>query len=95
MQIINCVPCQCIGIAYVLRSRSRMQMDHQVLDGVQAVAILVKEGGIGVSEGVERDGLFYSGIRHPFLENICGHICCESFENQSISGRTTRRHGFC
>ena len=24
-----------------------MQMDHQVLDGVQAVAILVKEGGIG------------------------------------------------
>ena len=33
-------------------------MDHQVLNGVQAVAILVQEGRIGVSEGVERDGLF-------------------------------------
>ena len=58
MQIVNCFPCQCVGIAYVLRSRSRMQMDHQVLNGVQAVAILVQEGRIGVSEGVERDGLF-------------------------------------
>ena len=48
-------------------------MDHQVLDGVQAVAILVKEGGIGVSEGVERDGLADSGIGHPFLESDCGH----------------------
>lgn len=57
MQIVNCFLCQCVGIADVLNGCSRMQMDHQVLDGVQAVAILVKEGGIGVSEGVERDGL--------------------------------------
>ena len=27
----------------------QMQMNHQILDSVQAVAILVKEGGIGVS----------------------------------------------
>ena len=33
-------------------------MDHQVLDGVQAVDILVQEGRIGVAECVERDGLF-------------------------------------
>ena len=95
MQTVSCLPGQCIGIAYVLRSCSRMQMNHQILDSVQAVAILVKKGGIGVSEGVERDGLFYSGIRHPFLENVCGHVCCESLENQSISGRTTRLHGLC
>ena len=73
MQTVSCLSGQCIGIAYVLRSRSRMQMNHQILDSVQTVAILVKEGGIGVSEGVERDGLFYSGICHPFLENVCGH----------------------
>ena len=73
MQIINCLSGQCIGIAYVLRSRSRMQMNHQILDSVQTVAILVKEGGIGVSEGVERDGLADSGIGHPFLESDCGH----------------------
>ena len=58
MQTVSCLSGQCIGIADVLRSRSRMQMNHQILDSVQAVAILVKEGGIGVSEGVERDGLF-------------------------------------
>ena len=58
MQTVSCLSGQCIGIAYVLRSRSRMQMDHQVLNGVQAVAILVQEGRIGVAEGVERDGLF-------------------------------------
>ena len=73
MQTVSCLSGQCIGIAYVLRSRSRMQMDHQVLNGVQAVAILVQEGGIGVTEGVERDRLFYSGIGHPFLESDCGH----------------------
>ena len=73
MQIVNCFPCQCVGIADVLNGRSRMQMDHQVLDGVQAVAILVQEGRIGVSEGVERDGLADSGIGHPFLESDCGH----------------------
>ena len=50
-----------------------MQMNHQILDSVQAVAILVQEGGIGVTEGVERDRLFYSGIGHPFLESDCGH----------------------
>ena len=48
-------------------------MNHQILDSVQAVAILVQEGRIGVSGGVERDGLFYSGICHPFLESDCGH----------------------
>ena len=53
MQIVNCFPCQCVGIADVLNGRSRMQMDHQVLDGVQAVAILVQEGRIGVAECVE------------------------------------------
>ena len=74
MQTVSCLSGQCIGIADVLRSRSRMQMNHQILDSVQAVAILVKEGGIGVSEGVERDGIFYSGICHPFLENVCGHV---------------------
>lgn len=58
MQTVSCLSGQCIGIADILRSRSRMQMDHQVLDGVQAVAILVQEGRIGVAEGVERDGLF-------------------------------------
>ena len=74
MQTVSCLSGQCIGIAEILRSRSRMQMNHQILDSVQAVAILVKEGGIGVSKGVERDGLFYSGIRHPFLENVCGQF---------------------
>ena len=73
MQIINCFPCQCIGIAYVLRSRSRMQMNHQILDSVQAVAILVQEGRIGVAEGVECHRLADSGIGHPFLESDCGH----------------------
>ena len=58
MQIVNCLSGQCIGIAYVLRSRSRMQMNHQILDSVQAVAILVQEGRIGVAECVEWDGLF-------------------------------------
>ena len=77
MQTVSCLSGQCLGIADVLCSRSRMQMNHQILDSVQAVDILVKEGCIGVSECVERDGLFYSGICHPFLENVCGHICCE------------------
>lgn len=45
MQIVNGLPCQCVGIADVLGGRCRMQMDHQVLDGVQAIAILVQEGG--------------------------------------------------
>ena len=47
MQTVSCLSGQCIGIADVLRSRSRMQMNHQILDSVQAVAILVKKGGIG------------------------------------------------
>ena len=53
MQTVSCLSGQCIGIADVLRSRSRMQMNHQILDSVQAVAILVKEGGIGVSDKVK------------------------------------------
>ena len=73
MQTVSCLSGQCIGIADVLRSCSRMQMNHQILDSVQAVAILVQEGRIGVSEGVERDGLADSGIGHPFLESDCGH----------------------
>ena len=48
-------------------------MDHQVLDGVQAVAILVQEGRIGVSEGVKCHRLADASIRHPFLESDCGH----------------------
>ena len=48
-------------------------MDHQVLNGVQAVAILVQEGRIGVSECVECHWLADSGIGHPFLESDCGH----------------------
>ena len=55
MQTVSCLSGQCIGIAYVLRSRSRMQMNHQILDSVQAVAILVQEGRIGVAEGVEQN----------------------------------------
>ena len=73
MQTVSCLSGQCIGIAYVLRSRSRMQMDHQVLNGVQAVAILVQEGRIGVAECVECHRLADSGIGHPFLESDCGH----------------------
>ena len=53
MQIVNGLPCQCVGIADVLSGRSRMQMNHQVLDCVQAVAIFVQEGRIGVAECVE------------------------------------------
>lgn len=53
MQIINCFPCQCVGITDVLSGRSRMQMDHQVLDCVQAIAIFVQEGRIGVAGCVE------------------------------------------
>ena len=53
MQIVNGLPCQRIGIADVLGARCRMQMDHQVLDCVQAIAILMQEGGIGVAECVE------------------------------------------
>ena len=68
MQTVSCLSGQCIGIADVLRSRSRMQMNHQILDSVQAVAILVKEGGIGVSECVECHRLADSGIGHPFLQ---------------------------
>lgn len=48
MQTVRRLSGRCIGIADVLRSRSRMQMNHQILDSVQAVAILVKDGGIGV-----------------------------------------------
>ena len=73
MQTVSCLSGQCIGIADVLCSRSRMQMDHQVLDGVQAVAILVQEGRIGVAECVECHRLADSGIGHPFLESDCGH----------------------
>ena len=73
MQTVSCLSGQCIGIAYVLRSRSRMQMDHQVLNGVQDVAILVQEGRIGVAECVECHRLADSGIGHPFLESDCGH----------------------
>ena len=73
MQTVSCLSGQCIGIADILRSRSRMQMDHQVLDGVQAVAILVQEGRIGVAECVECHRLADSGIGHPFLESDCGH----------------------
>ena len=73
MQTVSCLSGQCIGIADILRSRSRMQMDHQVLNGVQAVAILVQEGRIGVAECVECHRLADSGIGHPFLESDCGH----------------------
>ena len=73
MQTVSCLSGQCIGIADVMCSRSRMQMDHQVLDGVQAVAILVQEGRIGVAECVECHRLADSGIGHPFLESDCGH----------------------
>ena len=73
MQTVSGLSGQCIGIADVMCSRSRMQMDHQVLDGVQAVAILVQEGRIGVAECVECHRLADSGIGHPFLESDCGH----------------------
>ena len=73
MQTVSCLSGQCIGIADVLRSRSRMQMNHQILDSVQAVAILVQEGRKGVAECVECHRLADSGIGHPFLESDCGH----------------------
>ena len=70
MQIVNCLSGQCIGIADILRSCSRMQMNHQILDSVQAVAILVQEGRIGVAECVECHWLADSGIGHPFLSEL-------------------------
>lgn len=70
MQTVSCLSGQCIGIADVLCSRSRMQMNHQILDSVQAVAILVKEGGIGVSESMEGDVLGDVGVLQPFLERL-------------------------
>ena len=73
MQTVSCLSGQCIGIADVLRSRSRMQMNHQILDSVQAVAILVQEGRIGVAECVECHRLADSGLGHLFLESDCGH----------------------
>ena len=71
MQIVNCFPCQCVGITDVLRSRSRMQMDHQVLDCVQAIAIFVQEGRIGVREEMKPA---YNDIVHWAVMDYDGNL---------------------